>query len=163
MTPPPDFLLVHLLTLIPPRPGSLALDAGSGRGRNSSYLSQLGYRVLPLDRVRRRGLIQGDVRGLPLADEAFDLVLCDSVFDTWTRADPRCGVSELRRVLKPGGHLLLVAAAAEGSDSGSLAFTREAVLGWIQGLELLELLYVRVDYPPVAGVRAQWALAARRP
>ena len=155
----PDFLLVHLLSLIRCH-GGLALDAGSGRGRNGKYLAAQGYRVVALDRFRP-GSVAGDVRTLPHPSEIFDLVLCDSVLDTWS-GQHELGVAELKRVLKPRGHLFLVVAAAEGSDP-AIAFTREMVLRWVADLRLLELLYLRVDHPPMTGVRAQWALIARRP
>ena len=89
------------------------------------------------------------------------MVVCDSVLDTWPGGHDR-GIHELKRVLMSGGHLIVVVASAEGSDPG-LTFTRETVLSWVADLELLELLYVRVDHPPMIGVRAQWAMLARRP
>jgi SAM-dependent methyltransferase len=111
------------------------------------------------------GAVRGDVRALPFPGGAFEVVLCDSVLDTWTGTSPACGIRELMRVLKPGGLLLLVMAAAEGSEhlTTSRATTREELAGWTAGLETVELLYARVEYPLAAGVRAQWALAARRP
>lgn len=116
--------------------------------------------MIGLDRSRL-GDVTGDLRWLPHPPETFTLVLCDSVLDT--SAEPAaCALSELKRVLRPGGYLIVIVAAAEGSDPG-LTFTKATVLTWARDLELLELLYVRVDHPPTVGVRAQWALLARRP
>ena len=154
----PDFLLVHLLSLIPHR-GGLALDAGSGAGRNIPYLEGQGYRVIALDRISR-GDIAADISALPHPSDTFALVVCDSVLDI-SVDPPACAVSELKRVLEPGGHLIIVAAAAEGSDPG-ITFTKDTVLGWVEDMELVELLYVRVDHPLAVGVRAQWAFLARR-
>lgn len=42
---------------------------------------------------------------LPFADESFDLVMCIEGFQYVP--DPACGVSELRRVLRPGGYAVV--------------------------------------------------------
>ena len=51
-------------------------------------------------------LIQAPVENLPFADESFDSVVVTLVF--CSVSDPRRGLSEVRRVLKPGGALLMV-------------------------------------------------------
>jgi SAM-dependent methyltransferase len=49
-----------------------------------------------------------DVRRLPFADRAFDVVLSNSTLDHFSSlAEVAIALAELRRVLKPGGHLLL--------------------------------------------------------
>ena len=166
MTPSPDFLLVHLLSLVPDS-GGVALDAGCGAGRNLPYLDGEGYSVVALDRVRiprESSGVYGDIRRLPYRSGVFDLVVCDSVLDTWPAGGDACAtsaVAELKRVLKSGGHLIVIVAASEGSDPG-ITFSKDSVLGWVEDLDVIELLYVRMEYPPVVGVRAQWAILARR-
>jgi ubiquinone/menaquinone biosynthesis C-methylase UbiE len=51
-------------------------------------------------------LTQAPVEALPFADETFDSAVATLVFCSVT--DPAHGLSEIRRVLKPGGTLLLV-------------------------------------------------------
>ncbi len=51
-------------------------------------------------------LTQAPVEALPFADETFDSAVATLVFCSVT--DPALGLSEIRRVLKPGGALLLV-------------------------------------------------------
>ncbi len=51
-------------------------------------------------------LVQAAVENLPFADESFDSVVVTLVF--CSVSDPRRGLSEVRRVLKPGGALLMV-------------------------------------------------------
>lgn len=51
-----------------------------------------------------------DAEHLPLADAAFDLILCNSAFHWFT--DRRQVVGEFSRVLRPGGRLLLTTMAA---------------------------------------------------
>ena len=49
-----------------------------------------------------------DAAHLPFADESFDLVTCNMVFEHL--ADPRLVLGEIRRVLRPGGRLIAITA-----------------------------------------------------
>lgn len=55
---------------------------------------------------RRVDLRLGDAQALALGDEGFDTVVC--TLGLCTIPDPRRAVAEARRVLRPGGHLLLL-------------------------------------------------------
>ena len=55
---------------------------------------------------RRVDLRVGDVQALELGDESFDTVVC--TLGLCTIPDPRRAVAEARRVLRPGGRLLLL-------------------------------------------------------
>lgn len=57
----------------------------------------------PLARVP---LVQADVHALPFADEAFDACLCVNSFHYFR--DPSRALAEMRRVLAPGGRLIVV-------------------------------------------------------
>lgn len=53
-------------------------------------------------------VVGADVRRLPFADQSFDLVLSNSTLDHFASlGDVATALTELRRVLKPGGHLVL--------------------------------------------------------
>lgn len=53
-------------------------------------------------------VVGADVRRLPFADQVFDLVLSNSTLDHFASLDDvAMALAELRRVLKPGGHLVL--------------------------------------------------------
>lgn len=54
----------------------------------------------------------GDAERLPFPDRTFDLVICNSVLH-WFR-DRAAAVAEMHRVLRPGGQLALICAAAPG-------------------------------------------------
>jgi SAM-dependent methyltransferase len=98
------------------------LDAGCGNGRYSRFLLRhadpdavitgFDYSQQMLHRARKRlgsdrvGLAAADLTRLPYADESFDAVVCGWVLEHLP--DPRPGLSELRRVLRPGGKLLLL-------------------------------------------------------
>jgi ubiquinone/menaquinone biosynthesis C-methylase UbiE len=96
------------------------LEIALGTGRNIRYYPPnarlTGIELSPamLDLARREAttlgrevdLRVGDVQALELADESFDTVVC--TLSLCTIPDPRAAVSEARRVLRPGGRLLLL-------------------------------------------------------
>ncbi|MDP2346008.1 MAG: methyltransferase domain-containing protein [Deltaproteobacteria bacterium] len=99
------------------------LDAGSGLGHWTRTIARLlspGAEIIGIDREEtwvegaRAGAAvdgvqmsfqQGDAQALPFQDATFDLVTCQT-FLMHVR-DPRAVVSEMVRVLRPGGRLLL--------------------------------------------------------
>jgi SAM-dependent methyltransferase len=108
------------------------LDAGCGNGRYSRFLLRqadadavltgcdLSQRML--DRARHRlhndrvSLAAADLTRLPYADGCFDAVVSGWVLEHLP--DPRPGLRELARVLRPGGKLLLL--ATEDTLSGAM-------------------------------------------
>jgi SAM-dependent methyltransferase len=92
------------------------LDVGTGTGANLRLLRDLGFaRVTGVDfspeAIRfcaEKGLgavEQGDVRALPFADGRFDLVFATDVVEHVD--DDLAALREIRRVLTPGGQVLL--------------------------------------------------------
>jgi ubiquinone/menaquinone biosynthesis C-methylase UbiE len=114
---------IEMLKGIPGLPHGKALDIGCGSGIYMEELVALGYEVTGVDisaemlaTCRKRfgmeendsdriHLRQGDVEHLPLLDHQFDLVICVGVFG-YLLSD-ELAQAEIRRVLKPGGILLL--------------------------------------------------------
>jgi SAM-dependent methyltransferase len=112
----------RILQPLAPSGGGGVLDAGCGNGAVTAELSAAlpGTRVVGLDRhpglldlARTRGaagaepeLFLGDVGDTPFADETFDLVLSRYVFQHLQ--EPVAAARELRRVLRPGGHLAVI-------------------------------------------------------
>lgn len=94
------------------------LDVACGVGYGTSVLARAGARRIlgldvsddAIDRARERAghlaeFLVGDLHNLPCEDGSFDLVTC---FETIEHvADPDRALDELRRVLRPGGLLLL--------------------------------------------------------
>jgi ubiquinone/menaquinone biosynthesis C-methylase UbiE len=64
----------------------------------------------------RPRFVAGDLMRLPFADATFDCVTCGWVIEHLP--DPRPGLREIARVLRPGGSLLLL--ATEDTYSGAL-------------------------------------------
>lgn len=112
----------RILRPLAPSGGGAVLDAGCGNGAVTAELSAAlpGTRVVGLDahpglleRAGARGaggpepeLFLGDVGDTPFADETFDLVLSRYVFQHLP--EPIGVARELRRVLRPGGHLAVI-------------------------------------------------------
>jgi ubiquinone/menaquinone biosynthesis C-methylase UbiE len=108
------------------------LDVGSGAGQILGHLLKvaepgtnltafdLSHQMLRRARMRLRSgrpnYIAGDLTQIPFANESFDCVTCGWVLEHLP--DPRPGLREVARVLKPGGSLLLL--ATENTFSGSL-------------------------------------------
>ena len=181
----PDLFVPHFASIIGDVLGIGILDAGCGRGRNALFLARQGAAVTALDHLpemlalcRRaagsEGLalpcVTGKVESLPLASGTFDAALCTSILESIPAPAAAAAGAELHRVVRPGGHLLLVAAALEGSDPearGPSPFrarltSRDQLADWFLGWRTLELLHLRLVEPASAAVSAQWALIARR-
>lgn len=108
------------------------LDIGSGAGQILGHLLKetrpdatlvaydLSHQMLCRARARikseRPVYIAGDMLRLPFADAAFDCVTCGWVIEHLP--DPRPGLQELGRVLKPGGSVLIL--ATEDTFSGAI-------------------------------------------
>jgi len=97
--------------------GKLVLDASTGTGDQSRFISDQGAQVVSVDlssaievaakklRLRPGWVgVQGDITVLPFSDQQFDMVYCEGVIQH-TR-DSALTVRELCRVLKEGGMVL---------------------------------------------------------
>lgn len=102
--------------------GGRALDLGCGEGRHTVLLARRGYEVTALDleplalakaraAVRRAGVrasfTTGNALDLRFPDGAFDVVLDYGCFHHVVTRDWARYRREVRRVLAPGGHLVL--------------------------------------------------------
>ena len=102
------------------RPGASVLDAGCGTGGflrwlldRGSFAAAAGVDIgsaaieLAGRRVPEADLRVGALRELPFANEEFELVVSNDVLQHVPEADVPASLRELRRVLAPGGTLLL--------------------------------------------------------
>jgi len=115
---------------------TVGLDASRGMlGRAHQRASRAG--AAPL-------LLLGDARNLPLAGETFDLLVNCYMLDLLSLEDIRTTLGEFRRVLRPGGRLV-VATMAEGSRLVMAFWNRlyrrsPALLGGCRALRAAPLL-----------------------
>jgi SAM-dependent methyltransferase len=98
------------------------LDIGSGWGRWSVAAARKGYDVIGVEPqlgfcliaqtvCRQLGIrphfVAADARHLPFRDERFAVVFSYSVIQHFSKTDARASLSEIRRVLRPGGRSLV--------------------------------------------------------
>lgn len=122
------------------------LEVGAGTGVMSLLLAELGYELTAMDisrgmlqEARRKAAQRGlqitfeiaDAETLPYADGQFDAVFGRHIL--WTLPHPDKALREWRRVLGPGGSLVLVDSLAVRPNP--LARVRRAVSGLIRNLQ----------------------------
>jgi SAM-dependent methyltransferase len=128
LSPRPRSMLLDEAASLGLGPGQVVLDAGCRDGRYAIPLAQrFGCRVVGVDMVdagfaRGRAdatsagvaeaitFVQGDLEALPLRGGAVDLVWCRDTLEHL--GDPGAVLRECRRVLRPGGGMLLHTAYA---------------------------------------------------
>ena len=96
--------------------GSRVLEIGAGTGLNFAHYpetalataSDLSHVMLSraADRASRQLLVQADAQMLPYADSSFDAALATLVF--CSIPEPSKAFAELRRVVRPGGRIVLL-------------------------------------------------------
>ncbi len=134
------FLHKALVELTVAAPLGDLLDIGCGQGRLLKLLASRAHRVVGVDidpearRLARAELLlaglpncslrQGDMYSLPFDDAEFDTIILDDVLGDAGR--PVAAVDEARRLLKPGGRILLLA----GVGSAGIDKLRENFAAW---------------------------------
>ena len=102
-------------------PGLRVLDAGCGRGELLHACAEAGAKIAGLDYseaavqltkqtladVEGADIRHGDVTELPWPDDSFDRAILADVIEHLDPDQADAGLRELRRVLKPGGMLLV--------------------------------------------------------
>jgi SAM-dependent methyltransferase len=103
---------------LPPGEGRELLDLGCNWGRWTIAAAHAGYRPIGIDLAKKSvgaarrvaeqlgvdiEYVIGDVRALPFPDASFDAVFSYSVLQHLAKDDVRSAVSEIGRVLRPGG------------------------------------------------------------
>jgi len=145
-----------------PQPGDRILEVGCGCGMVLSHLVRDGRQGFGVDfcapllrSAERLGVDRRCVRlaaaeaaRLPFADQVFDRVLCYSVFQCFPkRGDAERALTELLRVCKPGGTVLV-------GDVFGVVHTLRAV--WQKNSWSIETVRAALRLPPLVPVR--WAL-----
>jgi demethylmenaquinone methyltransferase/2-methoxy-6-polyprenyl-1,4-benzoquinol methylase len=105
-------------------PGTRLADIGGGTGNYARALEHAGWDPVVVDRSRAmlgraaaKGLetVEADAQRLPFADESFDAATMISMLHHVD--DRKAALSEARRILRPGGKLVLKGFAGEDAHS----------------------------------------------
>ncbi|MDO8733072.1 MAG: demethylmenaquinone methyltransferase [Actinomycetota bacterium] len=105
-----------VVSAVRPQPGELILDLAAGTGTSSVPFAEAGAHVFPTDfslgmlrvgRQRQPNLpfVAGDGLHLPYRDDSFDAATIS--FGLRNLSDRAAGLAEFRRVLRPGGRLVI--------------------------------------------------------
>lgn len=135
---PPVEYRRNLLLNVSRRETLRALDLGSGGGRNTQLLVELGFRAYACDlnsgmacttrhRIvsqfgeNRANIVQGNMAALPLRSEIMDIILSNGVIhNATTKQELGNTFDEIQRVTKRGGLLLLSMFTSDSIDTKSL-------------------------------------------
>jgi ubiquinone/menaquinone biosynthesis C-methylase UbiE len=132
---------------------ALVCDIGSGRRR-------IGPGVITVDLLSHHTVdVQANILRLPFADATFDAVFCVGMLEHVL--DPRAAVTELGRILKPGGLIHLAAPFIQGFHPDPQDYWRFTV----EGLRLLGSEFEELDRGSAIGpscglvwIARQWAV-----
>ena len=96
----------HMLELAALPRGARILDMGAGAGETLSLLLEQGYAARGIDLAPRAEIVErADFLRAPFPDGSFDAVISQCAF--FVSGDVPGALREARRLLKPGGKLLL--------------------------------------------------------
>ncbi len=152
--------------------GSDVLEVAPGPGYFAVALAQLGsYHIVGLDisqsfvrmatdNARRAGVRvdfrHGNASSMPFESDSFDFIYCRAAFKNFS--EPIRAISEMHRVLKPGGTAVIVDLRKNTSASEIDAAVKEMGLGlinsmltrWIFNHVLLKRAYSQEDFRQMA-------------
>ena len=178
----------RVVRLVDPRPGELILDLAAGTGTSSVPFATAGATVVPCDfsigmlQVGRElqpalPFVAGDGMRLPFADATFDAVTIS--FGLRNIHETATGLSELLRVTKPGGRIVVCEfsrpvwkpfahlytnylmrflpwiASRVSSNPESYVYLAESIRAWPDQTELAQLMseagWTSVDWHNLSG------------
>ena len=171
-----DAQIMLLVDATEPKPNDESLDVACGPGTVVAGFATRVRRAVGLDTTdamldQARALAlqrqldnvewrRGDVYRLPFADRSFDIVSCRFAFHHFQ--EPAKAFSEMTRVCRPGGRVVLCDALASCDAAKAAAFNRmerhrdPSTVGF-RSLPFLIDLFAQAGFPPPAIVRFQVA------
>ena len=135
-------------------PGARVLDVGCGSGKIMAPLLRAGYTVVGLDvaveglqLIRGGDRVEGDARHLPFKDLSFAAVVCYDVLQHLLLHERELAMTEMCRVLVPGGRIFIEVFGREdmrygGNEIEPATFRRESgiIYHYFTEAELQQLL-----------------------
>lgn len=146
--------------------GLRVLDVGAGVGKNSIHLAELGNDCVGIEisptavaEARRRAtetgvtvdFRTGDIgQPYPFPDASFDLVLDIMSSNSLNDAERETYARETRRVLKPGGHMIVRGLCKDGDKNANALLKSnpgpEKDTYVMPGMDLVERVFTREDF-----------------
>lgn len=130
----------------------LVLDVGCGDGTLVDYLNGLGHRAMGVDHDQSvlptgedANCHWADATNLPFVHDSFDAVV--TVATLHHHRDPTLALGEMRRVLRPGGIIVVVGLAADRAPADYARSARDSVrstwlargkTGWEPPVEIVD-------------------------
>lgn len=161
-----NYLLEKIVEVVSRNDRGKVLDLGCGDGRTGKRLLDLGFSVEACDMDKERFEFQGEIpftagnlnRPLPYKDNSFDYVIFMEVIEHIY--NPSFVISEIRRVLRGGGRLVLstpnilnIGSRFRFLVEGSFDFFREPTLDFskcfpaaIQNMHVIPWRYQELEY-----------------
>lgn len=138
------------------------LDIGSGYGKHSIYLCEKDFDVTSIDiniqaiewireyidreNIPNIELIQADIHDLPFENDVFDAVICSSVIHHQNLEGIKNSISEIYRVLKKDGCILVdFMSLADDSFGLGKEVEKNTFIGSREGEEAIPHYYTDVD------------------
>ena len=154
----PEFqaLAARIAALVPPH--GAVLEVAPGPGFLSIELAKRGFEVRAVDVSRtfvdlarhnadaaevRVRFDVGDAADLPIPDASQDFVVCRAAFKNF--ADPVRALREMRRVLRPGGSVLLIDLRREASMAEIRRYVDGLGVSWLNRLFMMAGVPHHVD------------------
>lgn len=128
-------------------PNSLVLDAGAGDQPYRHLWQHCRYEAADFEKVDKdyaKTTYVCDLSTIPVEDDRFDAIIFNQVMEHLP--DPGKALSELRRVLKPGGSMICTAPLFYEEHEQPYDFYRYTQFGWRHLMKQTGFDVVRLDW-----------------
>lgn len=122
---------------------NIVIDLGSGPDKENE--------LIKIDQIPFAGVdVVADISNLPIKDNSIDGIICQSVLEHVKNPDSL--ISEVYRILKPGGYALIVAPFLEGYHSAPEDYNRWTKKGLKHLLNKFEIVDYRICGGPFSAI-----------